>query len=115
MKSIEFAERYVEPIQAGAKTATVRIDECEEIEKGDHLQFETPSGEVFWTARISSFAVASVEIAPHVMRVFEAEHAHDRVSSLLETLEEHYDREIRRETECRVLCWDHENAGEIDA
>lgn len=106
MKSIEFETEHVDPIQAGDKTATVRIDEAGEIEQGEHVRLETPDGRVFATARIVSLVDTFVGGALHAIHVFDAEYPTDSTSVLIDALGRHYDREIRRETPCRVLCWE---------
>lgn len=106
MKSIEFSGEYVGPIQHGRKTATVRVGECEEIELGDRVTLETEDGLEIEQAKITSAVETFVGGALHAIRVLDAEYPAESTADLVYGLRKHYGPEIRKRTECRVLCWE---------
>ena len=106
MKSIEFADGHVADIQHGRKTATVRVDECEEIELGDRVMLETESGLEIEQAKITSTVETFVGGALHAIRSLDAESPAESTVDLVYGLRNHYSPEIEGRTECRVLCWE---------
>src|SRR6056297_2464517 len=94
MKSIEFADGHVADIQHGRKTATVRVDECEEIELGDRVMLETESGLEIEQAKITSTVETFVGAALHSIRALDAEYPASRTVDLVYALRGHYGLEI---------------------
>lgn len=105
-KTLTFHPRYVEFIQHGIKTATVRYQDEKDISGGDILKFKVPDGTPFDRARVTDVEVAEVRKVPELIRRMGEKHNASDWQELLDTLREFYDDEIHATTDVKVIVFE---------
>lgn len=103
---LEFAEEYVAPIIDGTKTATVRLDDADEIAVGDRVAAVTPSGNEFATLETRRTATALAVEAIGLINLFGAAYSSETVDELLEGVNQHYSETIRPSTTVRIIVFE---------
>ena len=102
-KTLTFHPRYVEDIQHGIKTATVRYNDEKDISKGDVLKFKVPDGTPFDRARVTAVELAEVRKATDLIRRMGERHGASNWGELLVTLNDLYDDQIHATTDVKVI------------
>lgn len=105
-KTLVFDDDYVVPILDGSKTATVRLDDADEIEVGDIVPGVTPGGLEFAALGIKRTATANAVEALGLIELFAAEYPTETVDELLEGVNQHYNETIRPATTVRVIVFE---------
>lgn len=105
-KTLTFHPRYVEAIQHGLKTATVRYNDEKGISKGDVLKLKVPDGTPFDRARVTAVELAEVRKAPDLIRRMGEKHNASEWSDLRDTLNGLYDDQIHATTDVKVVVFE---------
>lgn len=105
-KSMTFHPRYVEFVQHGIKTATVRYNDDKDISEGDILKFKVPDGTPFDRVRVTNVELSQVMNAPDLIRRMGEKHGADDWQELRDTLNEYYDDQIHATTDVKVIVFE---------
>lgn len=105
-RQITFATEHEHPIRAHEKTATVRIDGCEGVHRGDVVELATEDGSHIDTVRITRVSECRVDEALKHIDLWNARYPIDTIGHLIGALNHHYERTVGLDTDVRVLCWD---------
>lgn len=105
-KTLTFHPQYVEFIQHGIKTATVRYNDEKDITEGDILKFKVPDGTPFDRARVTNVELAEVRNAPDLIRRMGEKHGASDWKELRETLNDYYEDQIHATTDVKVVAFE---------
>lgn len=108
--TLKFAEEHIEPILAGRKTATLRLD-MDPIQIGQRVHLTDEDGERFATAIVSDRGYDSIEWLQRAG--VEGHRDYGSVGEMIDAMQEYYpDAEIGPQTCLDVVYWDWEDLWE---
>lgn len=105
-KTLTFHPRYVEFIQHGMKTVTVRYNDDKNISVGDLVKFKVPDGTPFDRARVTKVELVEVRKAPDLIRRMGEKHGADDWKDLRENLNQFYTDEIHATTDVKAIVFE---------
>jgi len=109
--SLKFADKHIQPILGGQKTATLRLDLDGRYPIGDRLVLCDADGERFASAFIDDRGWTTVNMAAEMD--IDGHRRHGGVDELIAELENYYPEEhVRPETKVEIVYWDYEELWE---
>lgn len=106
-RKIEFDERWVEPILAGEKTATIRYgDDAAGLEAGQPVDLETEGGDQILSTEIVGVVTdVPLQRAPAAIRALQASYPIKPVADLVECLDPYYSDPITPDSRVHIPAW----------
>jgi hypothetical protein len=103
---IKFADRFVDPILRGQKTATIRVgDEWREVRVGDRLRLRDQDGEQFASAFVSERGWTSINMAARMN--IDGHRDYLSADVLLAELRRHYpDHDLTGTSAVELIHWE---------
>ena len=109
--TLAFAEEHIEPILAGRKTATLRLDLDPPLRHGQRFQLVDEDGERFASSIVSDRGYESIDWI--VKLGIDGHRDYDSEAELIEEMEQYYpDAELTPETCLDIVYWDWEDLWE---
>ncbi len=103
LKTLTFDPAFIDPIQRGEKTATIRYGDEKEISDGDRLRFITPDETLIGYATAHVVEMTTVREAPRRVAALDAKHGADSWRELRDSLETYYDDDITAATPVKLI------------
>lgn len=108
---LKFANKHVEPILKGKKTATLRVGLDEDLPIGARFQLCNENGYRFASAIVDDRGYTTVDMAARMD--FDGHRNYRSPEDLVEELEGYYpDEEIGEQTRVEIVYWDWEELWE---